>query len=448
MTRRRDNQHGSIESYTLASGEARWRVRVRIDGVLATVKSGLKSAAEAEEYAKAYRKIRAAKVLRRGMGLAEFGPNFFDEREARGLRDVPNERNRWANHVTEDPIGRIPLSALTRADVVGWVARLEKRRLAKQTIKNIFNLVRSAIQEALDRGLLERNVALDVRVRRGRQDASVEDLGGVLDPEEQKRLLAACETPAQAARVAFCLLTGVRLSEATWLRWEDVDLAAKSVRIRTSRRGLATKSGLVRRVPILEPLLPILETLPRSSEWVFTGRRGERTAAGKALVGAVSWRELKKRAGITRRVRWHDLRHTCATSLLGGWWGRKWTLEEVCKFLGHSSVTVTERYARKLDQMAREAAGQTFQQSSNGSIGATLDRGVFSGAIHQDRTGDLRFTKPVALLTTSDTSTRKSSVTGTPKKRESSSTKRSAEKARKKVMKKTEGRSTCKRVKK
>jgi integrase len=50
-------------------------------------------------------------------------------------------------------------------------------------------------------------------------------------------------------------------------------------------------------------------------------------------------------AGITRRVRFHDLRHTCASSLVAGWWGRAWRLEEVKAILGHGSVTMTERYA-------------------------------------------------------------------------------------------------------
>jgi integrase len=51
-------------------------------------------------------------------------------------------------------------------------------------------------------------------------------------------------------------------------------------------------------------------------------------------------------SGITRRVRWHDLRHTCASSLVAGWWGgRPWRLEEVREMLGHTSIKVTERYS-------------------------------------------------------------------------------------------------------
>jgi hypothetical protein len=33
---------------------------------------------------------------------------------------------------------------------------------------------------------------------------------------------------------------------------------------------------------------------------------------------------------IARTVRWHDLRHTCASSLVAGGWGPRWSLEEPC----------------------------------------------------------------------------------------------------------------------
>jgi integrase len=44
-------------------------------------------------------------------------------------------------------------------------------------------------------------------------------------------------------------------------------------------------------------------------------------------------------------VRFHDLRHTCASHLVSGTWGRAWRLEEVRDYLGHSNISVTQRYA-------------------------------------------------------------------------------------------------------
>jgi hypothetical protein len=58
-------------------------------------------------------------------------------------------------------------------------------------------------------------------------------------------------------------------------------------------------------------------------------------------------------------VRWHDLRHSCASSLVAGWWGRRWTLEEVKEHLGHSSITITQRYAHLAESALQVAAAGT-----------------------------------------------------------------------------------------
>ncbi|WP_437310834.1 tyrosine-type recombinase/integrase [Sorangium sp. So ce388] len=64
-------------------------------------------------------------------------------------------------------------------------------------------------------------------------------------------------------------------------------------------------------------------------------------------------------AGITRPVRWHDLRHSCASSLAAGWWGRRWTLEEVRERLGHPSIPSAHRYAHLSETAIKGAVRQT-----------------------------------------------------------------------------------------
>jgi hypothetical protein len=71
-----------------------------------------------------------------------------------------------------------------------------------------------------------------------------------------------------------------------------------------------------------------------------------------------AWKRVKEAFG-ARKVWWHLLRHTAATSLLCGWWGRRWSLDEVAKMLGHSSVKVTERYAHLLDSELSKIAAET-----------------------------------------------------------------------------------------
>jgi integrase len=68
-----------------------------------------------------------------------------------------------------------------------------------------------------------------------------------------------------------------------------------------------------------------------------------------------------------RHVRWHDLRHTCGASLVGGWWGRRWSLEEVQSYLGHESIQMTQRYAHLSRSTLKKAAGST---GGGGGVGA------------------------------------------------------------------------------
>jgi hypothetical protein len=59
-------------------------------------------------------------------------------------------------------------------------------------------------------------------------------------------------------------------------------------------------------------------------------------------------------------VRWHDLRRTCGSSLIAGWWGRRWSMIEVRDMLGHRSVTTTERYAHLSESALQQAARDTY----------------------------------------------------------------------------------------
>lgn len=108
---------------------------------------------------------------------------------------------------------------------------------------------------------------------------------------------------------------------------------------------------------------------------VFPGARGGRVSKGKTplirseMVPLPTGRRKQKKAdlfdryiaatGITRPVRWHDLRHTCASSLVADWWGRRWTLEEVREHLGHTSIASTHRYAHLSETAIKGAVRQT-----------------------------------------------------------------------------------------
>lgn len=342
--------HASVEEHPKGSGL--YRVRIRAGKSFKTLASKL-TKAHAYALADAQAHVRATEQVREGITLEQFGVGFMARRELAGLRAVKKDRWRWAKHIDAAPIGKLAVSTIDRRDVVEWrdaldgVGYLSKRRL--------LNLLQVAFDEAVERELTKANPAREVKIHKAGAASSKDGLEGILTPDEQRRLVAA--VPArERPLVVFALCTGLRQAEQWWLHWEDV--GEGSIIVRRSAGGLPPKSGKPREVPLLPPALAALAGLrgDRAEGLIFTGARGGRRVEGRQ---PLSWASWVKAAGIDRHVRWHDLRHTCATSLLAGWWGRKWTLDEVCKLLGHSSISVTERYARKLNETLKNAVNRT-----------------------------------------------------------------------------------------
>lgn len=369
---KRKTRSANVEEHPKGSGV--YRVRARIRGKLVTVASGLPEK-RAVAVANQYGQMREESDLREGITLSQYGVDWLDRRERLGMRAIREDRNRWRKYIDEEPLGGIPLAALRRSDVVEWRDTLINRGLAEQTIKNALNLVRVAVDDALDRELCNENVARTVKVPRhvGKRK-SKDDLDGILIPTEQQALLDQVPAEHQPLVVA-ALVTGVRWSELSWLRREDIQ--GEILVIQRSRGGGPPKNGKTRRVPLLPParaaLVVQLTKIPKRCPWVFPGAHGKPRKQSPKKFG-----EWVLNAGIKRRVVWHDLRHTCATSLLGGWWSQqRWTLDEVCQMLGHESIKTTERYARKLDETLQEAARRTKFPHGNGSGGGS---GNHSGA--------------------------------------------------------------------
>lgn len=340
----------NVEEHPKGSGKH--RVRARVSGKLKTLISGV-SFAEAETVADAYETYQVeAHTVASGLTVAQFGIGFLDRRERAGIRGIRSDRSYWKVHVEADELGELPVETLERRDIVDWRDRRGAR--AHRTKVKALNLLTVALDDAVDRGLLKANPARGVKVHRSDAARATDDLEGILAPAEQRALIAAIPDHASKALVTFALCTGLRQAEQWWLHWTDV--GDDRIVVKRSTGGKPPKSGKPREVFLLPPARTALEAISRRSPFVFPAQRGSRRPEGMAPRG---WSEWLSAAGIKRRIRWHDLRHTCATSLLAGWWGRKWTLDEVCKLLGHSSIAVTERYARKLNETQQIAVSQT-----------------------------------------------------------------------------------------
>jgi len=153
-----------------------------------------------------------------------------------------------------------------------------------------------------------------------------------ITPNQAKKLLATL--PSHLHDMAlFSLETGLRESNVTLLRWDQVDFHRKAIDVEGDDILKGDKPFIV---PLSDKAIEVLlRQRGKHSERVFTFRGNPiRRANGKAFRAAL------KRAGI-ENFRWHDLRHTWAT-----WHVQKGTPLEILQELGGwSDFKMVKRYA-------------------------------------------------------------------------------------------------------
>ena len=157
-------------------------------------------------------------------------------------------------------------------------------------------------------------------------------------------LVRAAASEQDAAIFLTAAFTGLRRGELLALRWRDVDFAGQVIRVRASyAEGQLTtpKSGKVRSVPMAPDVAKALAGLVKRGGWtgdddlVFAGPGGS-FLDGRGL--RRRYLTAIQRAGL-RPLRFHDLRHTFGTRMIG-----KADIRRVQEWMGHADVQTTMKY--------------------------------------------------------------------------------------------------------
>lgn len=165
----------------------------------------------------------------------------------------------------------------------------------------------------------------------------------ILTREEEARLLWACQGRCTHLRpILICALdTGMRRGEILKLKWPDVDLHNSRITV----RAFNTKSMRERYIAMTGRLRAAL-----ASVYALSTKDPEGLCFGITDVKK-SFESVRKAAGLPG-VRFHDLRHTVATRLVGA----GLALGEVGRILGHEKPETTYRYVNLNEEAARKAA--------------------------------------------------------------------------------------------
>lgn len=228
---------------------------------------------------------------------------------------------------------------VTRAAVSVYLLDVRRRGLSVGTVKRRTAAIRSFYRFLQREELVDHDPTLDLAPPR-----PTLRLPRVLTEEEVGRLLAAPDpaTPAGSrdrALLELLYASGLRVSEATGLDLGDVDLSEELVRA-------VGKGNRERVVPVGSKAIAALQAYLRTvrphmarsgTQALFLSRRGGR------LTRQGCWkliRQYARRAGITKTLTPHVLRHSFATHLLE----RGADLRAVQEMLGHASVGTTQLY--------------------------------------------------------------------------------------------------------
>ena len=283
---------------------------------------------------------------------------FFDEQYLIYVkprkRSWGDDASRFRNRI-EPEFGHLRLNEIKRQHVQRFHAGLLDTGISEATADHHVKLIRQMLNRAVEWEVIEVNPV--ARIKLFNPDNRKENY---LGKEELERLLEVMRVDANrpVCNIAlFLLSTGARLNEAVSARWEHIDRQGRVWRIPAK----TSKSKRTRAVPLNDSAVAVLDVLGTegTSERLFVS---ERTGEPLTYIQKV-WERLRKEAGLPH-LRLHDLRHQFASFLVNS--GR--TLYEVQKILGHSSHSVTERYAHLSTAALMDASNSAsvlIRESSN-----------------------------------------------------------------------------------
>lgn len=307
--------------------------------------------------------------------VAEYLMDWLGRRRDQ-LRGTSESNYRWIfkAHVIPE-IGNILLAKLNSGHIQELYAK--KAGYALNTRQRIHGVLRTAMQDAVEAGLINHNPVEKKLCPKQRRDArrqkayTIDDLDtldeiefedredkrvAAMNDEELNRFLSAVRGTRFYAAHLLAARRGLRRGEVLGLRWRDIDFRHKTL---TVRRSLVVVDGKLavhppktergRRTIVLsdELLVALKEHQRRQNEEKMRRRNTHRD---RDLVFATQdggfydpnrfvqrhFKKYLKRAGLTE-YRFHDLRHTAATMMLRD----GVDLKVASQILGHASEAFT-----------------------------------------------------------------------------------------------------------
>lgn len=251
---------------------------------------------------------------------------FIEEMKLRGLSANTQDVYVRSVRMLSDYFRKDPLS-LTDEELRQYLLQLrEKRNLAAKS----YNVHLAGISCFYESVSPERKLPQWRRIR------PPFVLPEVFSAEEIRRLLAAVESLKYKTILSLIYAAGLRAGECVRLKAEDIDSQRMVIRIRQAKGNKDRETILGHH--ILSLLRQYYKTYKPKS-WLFEGFPKTNPLHIRSIQRV--FRKAVQKAGITKKVRPHTLRHSFATHLLE----QRCPLPAIQGFLGHSNLSTTLIYA-------------------------------------------------------------------------------------------------------
>jgi integrase/recombinase XerD len=215
---------------------------------------------------------------------------------------------------------------------------IQEKKLAWSSYNQIVCALRFFYAKTLKRAFLLQDIPFPRQEQR---------LPLILSQEEVARILTIPPHLKSRALLMTIYAAGLRRSEAARLRVSDIDSARMTI---TVHQGKGQKDRVVMLSPVLLDTLRQYWRQAKPKQWLFPGKTPDQPISGNDI--SMVFHNAVRRAGITKKVSPHSLRHSFATHLLES----GTDLRTIQILLGHRSLKTTARYLHISQHLVRATA--------------------------------------------------------------------------------------------
>jgi len=221
-----------------------------------------------------------------------------------------------------------------------------KRDVKNNTLEGIRVCLNGFFEWCVDEEIIPKNPARRVKHIKYRDDERLP-----MSDLELETVRQSCASPREKAMVDFLYSTACRVSEFVALNKADINWQDRTVRIRHGKGDKARTTYLNASADV--SLRAYLATRTDDSEALFvSARRPHHRLTSKAVQNEIA--KIVNRCDLTVHVTPHIFRHTAASLALQ----RGMPIDQVQRFLGHSKIETTLRYAKLLGADVQNSHGK------------------------------------------------------------------------------------------